>query len=178
MGKDNKKTRKGKEVTQIMPINYKVSVTAMIIATWQHIQFANLLKEIPPSWVILNKDISENNSCKVQNAHWDHKQCCVLYENFTKTVQEALIFISSDHTHDAAAVMKFTSIANHHLTMTRGINIEWEIQLTDIQHSANKKSVFGYLVWHSRLWFPDRTPFYGSRHLRFCFILYEMLNPE
>ena len=46
------------------------------------------------------------------------------YENFTKTVQEALIFISSDHTHDAAAVMKFTSIANHHLTMTRGINIE------------------------------------------------------
>ena len=69
MGKDNKKARKGKEVTQIMPINYKVSVTAMIIATWQHIQFANLLKEIPQSWVILNKDISENNSCKVQNAH-------------------------------------------------------------------------------------------------------------
>jgi hypothetical protein len=45
MGKDNKKARKVKEVTQIMPINYKVSVTAMIISTWQHIQFANLLKK-------------------------------------------------------------------------------------------------------------------------------------
>ena len=71
-----------------MPINHKVSVTALIIelskdleklaehifvATCQHIQFANLLKEIPQSWVILNKDISENYSCKaqkeVQSAH-------------------------------------------------------------------------------------------------------------
>ena len=61
MGKDKKKARKGKEVTQIIPINHKVSVTALIIelskdveklvehifvATWQHIQFANLLKAI------------------------------------------------------------------------------------------------------------------------------------
>jgi hypothetical protein len=189
-----KKLRKQKEVVQIMPVNHNTSITGLIIelakdletlaehifvATWQQQQFANLLKEIPPSWVVLNMDFSENYSCiaqnEVQSAHWGHEQVTIhptvayykcQHDNCTETVQEALIFVSSDLIHDSSAVMKFTAVANEHLSQTRGITINREIQLTDGCAAQYKSKTPFCDLSHAieDFGFPIERHYYGSRH--------------
>jgi hypothetical protein len=140
-----KKIHKNKEVAQVMPVVHRESATAVVIeiskelsslaehlfvASWQQSQFSNLLKDIPPSWVVLNMDFSENYTCtmqqEVQSAHWGHNQVSIhptvayymcpkteCTQQQTSTVQEYLIFVSDDIQHDASAVSKFVENSQH-----------------------------------------------------------------
>lgn len=135
-----KKIYKGREVTQVMPVSHKESLTQVVIklsteleklaahlfvAAWQQNQFSELLKKVPKSCVVLNMDFAENYSCvsqhEVQSAYWGHNQVtihptCAYYQcqedGCDKTVTEHIIFVSDGKIHDAAAVMKFVELTN------------------------------------------------------------------
>ena len=189
-----KKMYKGKEVTQIMPVPRRESLTELIVnlskelenfaehlfvAAWQQNQFTWIQKNVPKSWVVLNMDFAENYSCvaqqEVQSAHWSHNQVTihstVAYyrcqeEGCEEIVTEHLIFVSDDKTHDAAAVQEFVELANGHLKEARGLNIEKEIHLTDGCAAQYKFRIpFTDISFsQSDHGFPVERHFYGSRH--------------
>ncbi|WAR11448.1 LOW QUALITY PROTEIN: hypothetical protein MAR_025628, partial [Mya arenaria] len=188
--------RDGKEVTRTLPKSHKESLNSLVIelvgelanlakhlfeAKWQQHQFSVLIKDIPQGLVVLNMDFAENYACiaqhEIQSAHWGHEQVTihpsVAYYRCPegecgRTIQEALIFVSDDKTHDAHAVHKFVTLANEHLgtRLASENGIERQIQFTDgcaaqykshlpfcdISHSVND---YGFVV---------ERHFYGSRH--------------
>ena len=127
-----KKMYKGKEISQIMPVSYKHSITNVVVelsqeleklaehlfvASWQQNQFLAIQQDVPESWVVLNMDFAENYSCvaqqEVQSAHWAHNQVTVhptvayyrcQNDECEKTVTENILFVSDDKVHDAGAV--------------------------------------------------------------------------
>ncbi|WAR25605.1 hypothetical protein MAR_011309 [Mya arenaria] len=75
-----------------------------------------------------------------------------------ETVQEDLMFISNDMTHDANAVHSFVTLANKHLQQRRGLNIEHELSfLMDARANTSPSHPFDYC-------FPIERHLYGSRH--------------
>lgn len=110
---------------------------------------------------------------EIQTAHWYHQQVTVhpvvAYYNChqcQETVQEDILFISDDLTHDAHAVHKFITLTNKHMTECRGLNILHEVQYSDGCSSQHKSVTpfcdisfvledFGFVM---------EGHFYGSRH--------------
>jgi len=75
---------------------------------------------------------------EIPSAHCYHQQVTihpiVAYYNCLQcqeTVQESVLFISDDLTHDALAVHKFVSMTNTHLKDKRMIDIQHEVQYSD-----------------------------------------------
>lgn len=97
-------------------------------ADWQKAQFDSLKTNMPPQSAVLVMDFAMNYTCflqdEVQSYHWSPPQVtihpCYTYINTSKecappTQTEAIIIISPDPQHDAAAVAKFLSVCSEHL---------------------------------------------------------------
>lgn len=188
------KHKNGKAVTKVMPVRHRKSVGALIlelteetkslsehlfVASWQQAQFSQLLKNIPPSWTVLNMDFAENYTCimqnEVQSGRWGHNQVTVhptvaYYrcpkEECDKIVQEALIFVTDDMTHDANAVNEFVKLTNQHLKDKRGLQIHHQVQLTDGCSAQYKsKTPFSDISYATEdFGFRIQRHFYGPRH--------------
>ena len=188
------KVRNGKQVTQIMPTTHEKTANLVVedlaneleklsdhlfVAAWQQDQFSKLWKTVPPKWVILNMDFSENYSCvdqsEVQSAHWGHNMVTIhptvaFYrcpeEDCEDIIQEALIFVSNDMVHDSNAVAKFVAVANEHLKQVRGLTIQKEIQMTDGCAAQYKsKTPFTDISFSMEdHGFTVERHYYGSRH--------------
>ncbi|CAC5385885.1 unnamed protein product [Mytilus coruscus] len=188
------RNKHGKDVSRVMMVKHKKRLQDIVFETmeelsklsrhlfnarWQQLQFSTIIKDIPVNWVILNLDFAENYACvsqmEIQTAHWYHQQVTihpiVAYYKVNchqcqETVQETMLFISDDLTHDAHAVHKFVSMANEHLQQKRMINIQHEIQFSDGCSSQYKSFTpfcdisyslqdYGFII---------ERHFYGSRH--------------
>ena len=96
-------------------------------ANWQHKQFEALRarQPFPQKTVIMVMDFAENYACqyqdKVQSAHWNHNQVTIhpissyyACSSCDGVVNESLVFISNDLTHDYHAVQNFVSTTMQH----------------------------------------------------------------
>ena len=103
-------------------------------ADWQKKQLNDLKDNLPPKSAAVVIDFAMNYTCflqdEVQSYHWSPPQVtlhpCYAYINASSaasapTHTEAVIFISSDLRHDAAAVAKFMELCSGHLKKSYGI---------------------------------------------------------
>ncbi|XP_060789811.1 uncharacterized protein LOC132894247 isoform X2 [Neoarius graeffei] len=113
-------------------------------ANWQHDQFNQIREKLPDNWSLFVLDFAENYRClsqdEIQSAHWSTQQVTVhpivcYYkcptEGHIHTVQEALVFLSDDLSHDANAVHHFEKLAIQHLKQKRGLKLEHVVEFTD-----------------------------------------------
>ncbi|XP_070549829.1 uncharacterized protein [Ptychodera flava] len=153
----------------------------LFVASWQHRQYSNLTRSVPlpANTVVMVLDFAQNYNCinqdEIQSAHWTNVQVTlhpiVTFYNCTNcttdhTIQEALVFISDDLTHDTHAVQHFITLANSHLSEHRDVTIEKQIQFSDGCASQYKsKGAFCDLSYcRSENGFAVERHFFGSQH--------------
>ena len=105
-------------------------------AQWQQKMFAAARESMPPKSAVTVVDFAENYTCGIQaeaqSHHWHQQQVTIhpvmSYINSTDEVgpptqKEAIIFVSDDRKHDAAAVDTFRTIAYKQLKDDHGITL-------------------------------------------------------
>ena len=114
----------------------------LFTAKWQQDQLSKLTRDPPQGTMITIMDFSENYTCvaqeEVQSARWFQPQvtlfpavCMYKCPATGEVIREAIHIISADKDHDNHAVAHFSKIIHDHITVTRKIKIEREIQFTD-----------------------------------------------
>ncbi|XP_045207653.2 uncharacterized protein LOC123559695 [Mercenaria mercenaria] len=159
-------------VDEVVPYSLHIHV-----ASWQHNQFNQLVKDVPHNWVVFCMENSENYQClyqdEAQSAHWSHDQATlfsiVAYSKCPackEIMHESLVFVSDEKQHDSHAVHHYVTLANQHLLETRGLTIEREIHFSDGASSQFKSKTPFADVAHSvdDYGFPCEKHFFGSRH--------------
>ena len=122
-------------------------------------------------------DFAENYACQyqdeVQSAHWNHNQVTIhpissyyACSSCDGVVNESLVFISNDLTHDYHAVQNFVSTTMQHLRCQRHLDVEHVVQWTDGCSSQYKsKGPFAGLAFNSDDFAAQvGRHFFGSRH--------------
>ncbi|VDH92328.1 Hypothetical predicted protein [Mytilus galloprovincialis] len=145
-------------------------------AKWQAQQFRNITTTLPDKWVVFCLDFAENFSSvwqdEAQGAHWSYDQVTihpvVAYYRCTvctSIVEESILCISADHTHDNHAVQHYVSTAVKHL-LEKGINIEKLVQFSDGAPTQYKgKMNFADLSYsYEDFGFQSEKHYFGSRH--------------
>jgi len=147
-------------------------------AKWQAQQFRNITTTLPDKWVVFCLDFAENFSSvwqdEAQGAHWSYDQVTIhpvvayyrcTVEGCTCIVEESILCISADHTHDNHAVQHYVSTAVKHL-LEKGINIEKLVQFSDGAPTQYKgKMNFADLSYsYEDFGFQSEKHYFGSRH--------------
>ena len=151
----------------------------LFTASWQQGQFTTIRGKLPDNWSLFVLDFAENYACisqdEIQSAHWAIQQVTVhpivcYYkcneEEHTHLVQEALVFLSDDLTHDSHAVHHFESLAVKHLQEKRGLNFQHIVEFTDgCSGQYKSKSPFADISYTKLTHgISFERNFFGSRH--------------
>lgn len=144
IGKDLEGNHVKKQVKRLKRVTHNVDNVSQIVqllmsdmeeysahkfrADWQKSQFEHLKANMPPKSTVIVVDFAMNYTCflqdEVQSYHWAPPQVtihpCYSYVNSSSEVSpptntEAIIFISPDTQHDAAAVATFLKICSKKL---------------------------------------------------------------
>ncbi|XP_033098535.1 uncharacterized protein LOC117102392 [Anneissia japonica] len=151
--------------------------THLFNASWQNQQFSQLTKNLPTGWVVMVLDLAENYTCKyqdeIQSAHWYHTNATVhpILAYYAcplcgETMEESIVFISLDKSHDFHAVNKFMEIAVSHLKKQLGKTMKQIVRFSD-GYGAQYKSkgpFFDISCAEEKYNIKVHHVFYGSRH--------------
>ncbi|XP_070549241.1 uncharacterized protein [Ptychodera flava] len=151
----------------------------LFVASWQQQAYSQLTKSIPDNTTVVVLDFAQNYTCinqdEIQSAHWTNNQVTVhpivsFYNcpdcTNTHPVQEAMVFLSDDLTHDCHAVAMFVKIANQHLLKERKITMGKQIQFSDGCSSQYKSRMPFCDISYSEVDFGFKIErhYFGSQH--------------
>ena len=171
------KTGTFRSMFQVLLVETALLTKHLITASWQQGQFTMIRGKLPDNWSIFVLDFADNYACisqdEIQSAHWAIQQvtvhpivcyCKCNEEEHTHLVQEALVFLSDDLTHDSQAVHHFESLAVKHLQEKQGLNFQHIVEFAGGCNGQYKfKSPFADISY-MKLTHGRKRNFFGSRH--------------
>lgn len=100
----------------------------LFVSDWQRRQLNSLKDNLPTDWVLSIADFAENYRCsnqdEIQSAYYNYQQVTLFpvvsyyhcpAPDCEEIVEESIVFVSPDLTHDSDAVRQFNNQINEHL---------------------------------------------------------------
>jgi len=171
-------TKRGKMsdlITQILTESQTFALH-LFTAEWQHQQYTNLQKNVPPKWIVTTQDFAENYRCvfadEITSAYYNYNQAS-LFTQFSvyhcpnptcdKCVEESCVFITDDLKKDCYAIQTIQEQYEEYL-LNKGINmLEHQVIFSDGAASQFKSKQPYYHLTTSGNFSKERS-FFGSRH--------------
>lgn len=145
---------------------------------WQAAQFRTIRSNLPNKWILNVWDFAENYTCitqkEAQSAYWTRNQVTIhpivnYYhcetEGCNEEVKEAVVFISSDNTHDFNAVHTYMDMLTAHLHEKRNLTIEKMVRFSDgcgVQYKS--RGLLADIANSSLDYNFPTNNYFGSRH--------------
>ena len=145
-------------------------------AKWQRDQLKLLRENLPSLWLLCIEDFAENFRTQfqdeIQSAHYQYEQatvfCIQCYyhcPSCSEEVEESVVCISDDLTHDGHAVNAFHKELASHINSHR-LKIEHKVSFSDGCSSQFKSKVPFYYLLNSKnnLGHTTERAYFGTRH--------------